>query len=533
MPSLSELATRRKILKYIGITAAVAAIPAAFVLGRSSAPPPAPETPKPLPETPKPAESTPPDAVSQPKPTARPTAFIPELAIPTRPLPPTPKPTEKPRPTELPSGKIWEVPLRENLRPDGAFTIVQNRLFAVNPAGTPVELNLNTGKPEWEWERRGIICGRGNGLVYFLNLESFRVYAVNADTKQEKWKYALPNTLFGGSAPGETSAAMVGLHFWTAGEYIAFESTEGIAVVNNSGETKVITNRGGKFLLLTENKLLYNKWANYQSRIIRAEKPVGDDLETWEIENGPQVSDREIVIHQEINRNSFYGASQIYARETKTGKIVWNQEFLSSTVPVFLSSEIVILEDPDWKSNQQLFYYLYSRKDWKKIDELPKQPATPLKFFSKDNWTFASHPRNGTMAFLDGKYVWQNEDTLSATHCLGEINGTLILARENIRGQSSNPEGAVWCVDIKTGKKFAWPPVYFDPFMTDPLRLGDKLIVSHGVGGKRFELDVLNLITGKKSNLLSPNLSVQRLLNSGVDNIIVGLYSSKLVALRV
>src|SRR3990167_3682632 len=188
MPVFSELVTRRDILKYIGIAAAGAAVPTAFLLGRLSAPPlNTTEIPKPLPKTLKPVEPKPPDVVSQPKPTARPTVFIPELSEPKLPLPQTPKPIEKPRPTELPSGKIWETPVRENLHPDGAFTIVQNRLFAVNTAGTPVELNLKTGKPEWEWERKGIIFGRGNGLVYLLNLEAFRVYAINADTKKEKW----------------------------------------------------------------------------------------------------------------------------------------------------------------------------------------------------------------------------------------------------------------------------------------------------------------------------------------------------------
>lgn len=526
MPVPGELVTRRGLLKYIGVAAAGAAVPTAFFLGRSSAPAPVTEIPKPSPETTKPPEPTSIVAVPQPKPTPRPTAFIPELATPTRLPPAASRPTEKPRAKELPRGKVWEIPLKEYTHPDRAFTVVQNRIFAVNAGGTPVEFNLTTDKPEWGWERRGIIFGKGKSLIFFLNLEALRAHAIDADTKQEKWRYLLPGMLFNNSPPGENTAAAAGLHSWTDSEHIAFESGWGIAIVAPDGQAKVVPR--GKILFFTDNKIIY-----LDQGTMRVEKPFGDDPGAWQDnELYKPIIDQDLVIYTKFNRQQGATMTKIQARETKNGNVVWTKDVILGAQPSFLSRDILVLEDPDW-GRQTPFYYLHSTKDWTEIHKFGKDRLIPYKFFSKDNWTFVTHPRGGTNAFLDGKGVWQNEDIFSPTHCLGEIEGRLILARGESAVSSSDPEGTVWSVDTKTGRKALWGPVYFDRMMTTPLRLGDKLVVSHGVGGKRYNLDILDLKTGQKTNVLSPNLPIERLLYSGTENIILGHYASKLVALRV
>lgn len=497
MPILGELAKRRDILKYIGVAAVGAAVPTAFLLGRSSVPPSAPETP-------------------------RPTVFIPELATPPPVRPPTPRPTEKPKPTELP-GKVWEIPVRDIEIP---FHWTGSKLFIVNSRGIPAEVDPKTGKQTWEWERKGVVITSLGKNIYLFNYESFRGYVLDADTKQELFKYNLPGVLFGNMAPSEQVSGLVALQLAAYNGGLAFKTSEGFALANLDGKEKVV--HRGRLLHITNKVAVYSRLNpnSYSQVATTFAETLGDFKPVWSEEDiYVSLIDDKNVVYNKYDRSGRAQSNTFVIRSLAGGEDLKTIELPQGITPSFLSKDILILEASDWYTSPGTLptptttsskptptkepldtsntYRVLTRNGFREITKFPKERNIPYKFISRDNWTFATHPRNGTKAFKDGGFVWENEDLTGLTHPTEETEGKLVFGTKGSHNPSGNREDGIWVVDAKTGKKENGFPIVFDELSTEPKVLGDKVIVADGIAGKRFGLNVLDITIRSKTRLLT------------------------------
>lgn len=508
------------------------------------------------PPTPEPTPTTKPTVAAklEPSPSPKPTRAKPDIPELTPSQQATQAKTEQVRPTSTPEkkeakiGKIWEVQVLETplTRYDGkrgpsppSFAWNGRQLFATLSSGIPVEIDLLSGQEKWRWLNQGIIMGTYKNIVYLLRRDAPRIYALISDDKTEKWKYNIPQDLLPTTNNLWTYQLRWPIISSEDSDFLAIQLDRQFLFAERVAGAENV--RLGRVIMISGNKMVTSVLKPpgiYTMSVFDLAKSF--DNPVFEIDATARwtgithvdtsITDKDMLVLSLADFSPQAKRTKIMARDLETNKIAWERELMLGTRPYSIHKNFIVamVDDLDRRSRR---YFLLSRSDGRPVKEFETQDVQnyeviEYKFFGDEHWFFASHLRQGTFAWFDDKFVWENDEVLGADEFLGEVDSNLILART---GGKFGADAPVWAVEKTKGQKFAWKPSIFDQLTAPPIRIGDTAVVASS-----GTLHTLDLKTGQLQMIISGNVrspSVEYLVSTNRDRLVIGQISGQVKTL--
>lgn len=458
-------------------------------------------------------------------------AAVPDIPISDRALMPqelitaTQEAARAPTPEAVQPKKLWEIRITKNPLGGPAFASDGNRLFTNNQQGLPAEIDLG-GNEIWRWANKGTVLGAQNNTLYLLHAEVPRIYAIDIQSKDTKWRFDMQAPL---------SAPQKGKLIFDSPEHFGLQTAGLFTVINKRSGRSVFSSKG--ILNYLTDKLAIAQAGDSKGTGFISTNLERQGLNSWEMSDAfLGIADDE-TITATIAIGSVPGVRtpehyELFAFEASTREELWSQSFNFPIQPLFINKDVVIIKNsPTFSSlgRQPNYYYVLDRDTGDIITNDQSPAGVDVKVFGNEIWWCGSHPQQGTSGAnsKDINKAWLNDEILNADNLVTEVGDVLILSR---RGTGQSIGGMIWAVNKNTGK-FVWQPQLFEPITAGPIMVGNQLVVADRTS-TRINLHVIDITSGKRETINAASNTINRLHAAG--NLVFGEVSGdKLFAAKV